>query len=57
MFKAAVEKGTPNPIVGSWQEISQAISDAVAKAVFNEATPQEALDEAAEIVNSILAQE
>lgn len=57
VFKVAVEKGTPNPVVSSWQEISQAISDAVAKAVMNEATPQEALDEAAEQVNEILAQE
>ncbi|GJM79185.1 hypothetical protein HMSSN139_16810 [Paenibacillus sp. HMSSN-139] len=57
MFKKAVENGKPNPIVSSWQEISQAISDAVAKAVMNEATPQEALDEAAEQVNQILAQE
>lgn len=57
VFKEAVEKGKPNPVVSSWQEISQVISDAVAKAVLNEATPQEALDEAAEQVNAILAAE
>ncbi|MCT2195557.1 sugar ABC transporter substrate-binding protein [Paenibacillus sp. p3-SID1389] len=57
VFKKAVENGKPNPIVSSWQEISQTISDAVVKVVMNEATPQEALDEAAEQVNLILAQE
>lgn len=57
VFKKAVEQGKPNPIVSSWQEISQTITDAVAKAVMKESSPKEALDEAAEKVNQILAQE
>ncbi|MFD2131830.1 extracellular solute-binding protein [Pseudogracilibacillus auburnensis] len=55
VFKDAVDSGKPNPIVAEWGEIAEILNLAIERAIIQDATPQEALDEAAEQVNEILA--
>lgn len=55
IFKDTVDKGKPNPIVAEWGEIADILNLALEKAIIQESTPKEALDEAAAEVNELLA--
>lgn len=56
VFKEVVEQGRPNPIVPEWQQIADILNNALEKAILEEATPKDALDEAAQKVNELLAE-
>lgn len=54
-FMAAEPYAKFKPTVVRYEELQQALANAVAKAVLGAASPKEALDEAAEICNKVLA--
>ncbi len=55
VFRDALATATPYPYVASWPDIDKALTDAVTAALLGKSTSKEALDQAAQTVDSALA--